>query len=390
MNTTGNERLKRLLIIDDEESITKTIARQFRNKYQVYTANSGEKAIEILKENNVEVIISDQRMPGMTGVNLFSKIKDIYPDALRLILTGYADIDAVINAINDGQIYRYITKPWNPDELDSIVKQAFEKSELIQQNKSLIAALEKSNTQLENKVKERTVELQKLNEQKNKYIGIVAHDLRSPIALAQSFTNLLLSEYDRFEKAKHLEFLNIISERCGYSINLMNNFLNVSKIEAGIFDMNFEKTELIGFIKRSITLTEFLAHSKGQRINLINDIDSIEVNIDKDKVEQIISNLLSNAVKYSTSNTEIQIRLSKDNNSIKIEVTDQGQGIDNDELKDLFNPYRRVSSKPTDNEESVGLGLAIVKKLIEAHNGDISVQSSIGKGSTFKVTLPIN
>ena len=103
-----------LLVIDDEVEITKSLFRQFRRKYNVYVANSAEDALPILEEVDIQVLLSDQRMPGMTGITFFSSIKDKYPDALKMILTGYSDIDAVIDAINKGQVFRYLTKPWNP------------------------------------------------------------------------------------------------------------------------------------------------------------------------------------------------------------------------------------------------------------------------------------
>ena len=140
MNTNENidSKAYNLLIVDDEVEITKSIARQFRRKYNVYSATSATNAISIMEKEHIQVILSDQRMPEMTGVDFFGAIKDKYPDALKLLLTGYSDIEAVIGAINEGQVFRYITKPWNPEELDSIVNEAFEKYELITNNRRLM------------------------------------------------------------------------------------------------------------------------------------------------------------------------------------------------------------------------------------------------------------
>jgi len=107
----------------------------------------------IMEKEHIQVILSDQRMPDMTGVDFFSMIKDKYPDALKLLITGYSDIEAVIGAINEGQVFRYVTKPWNPAELESIVREAFEKYELITNNRRLMLSLQDSNIRLEEKVK---------------------------------------------------------------------------------------------------------------------------------------------------------------------------------------------------------------------------------------------
>jgi len=137
-----------ILVIDDETGVTKSLFRQFRRKYNVFTANSGQEAIAIMKEENIQIVISDQRMPGMTGLDFFSLIKDNYPDAIKIMLSGYSDIEAVIGAINEGQVFRYISKPWKPEELSNLLAEATEKYELITKNKRLTQTLEKCDNQL--------------------------------------------------------------------------------------------------------------------------------------------------------------------------------------------------------------------------------------------------
>ncbi len=113
-----------ILIVDDESRIIRTLGRLMRPHYQTFLANSGEEALDILRNNRIHVIISDQRMPEMTGVELLSKVKQLSPNTTRVLLTGYSDLSAVVNSVNEGEIFRYITKPWNNDELFKTVKQA--------------------------------------------------------------------------------------------------------------------------------------------------------------------------------------------------------------------------------------------------------------------------
>ena len=134
-----------LLLIDDEIDIVKSLYRQFRKNYGVYRANSAEEGYEIMTQVPIDVIISDQRMPGMKGSEFFDRVKNDYPDAIRLLLTGYADVQAVIEAINDGNIFRYITKPWDPIELKTIVREAFQKHDLIIKNRVLVKELQDTN-----------------------------------------------------------------------------------------------------------------------------------------------------------------------------------------------------------------------------------------------------
>ncbi len=385
----------KLLIVDDEVAITKSLARHFRGKYTVFTVNSATEAIEVMEEHNAQVIISDQRMPGLTGVDFFNIIKDKYPDALRLIITGYSDIEAVVGAINEGQVFRYITKPWNPKELDSTIREAFDKYELTTKNRKLMKTLQDTNKLLEEKVKLRTEELEKtnlklskLNKEKNQYIGIVAHDLKNPIGAAQSFSELLLNDYDSYLREERFKFLNIINGRCTYALSLIENFLDASKIEAGIFELNMEKKDYVGFVKEVVANNQILTKRKKQLIRLNTYPTKVEFSFDKQKMEEVLNNLLVNASKFSLPGTTISLTITEENNCVVTEVKDQGQGIPEDELPEIFNPYKTASSQSTGGEKKTGLGLAIVKKIIDAHNGTIKVQSQVEAGSAFIFTLP--
>jgi signal transduction histidine kinase len=386
-----------LLIIDDELEITKALARQFRSKYNVFTATSADEGLAIMEQESVQVVVSDQRMPGMTGVDFFTRIKHKYPDALRLLLTGYTDIEAVINAINEGQVFRYVTKPWNPAELDSIIREAFEKYELITNNKRLINRLNEANQTLEAKVKERTKELEKangrlseLNVEKNKYIGMVVHDLRNPIGVAATFADMLIQDIDILPVSDRMEYLGYVSKSCHYSLNLMNDFLDVSKIEAGIFDLNLTEQDYLQLVRESIQQQGFKAAKQGITIQMEAECTRLLAMFDNNKILQVLNNLIGNAVKYSSPNTTIQVRVEKQDVSIVTHVIDHGQGISEAEQSTLFKPYSTTSSTAQTDEKSTGLGLAIVKKIIDAHQGTVQVQSALGQGSVFTFTLPVS
>lgn len=392
-----NEKDYNLLIIDDEVEITKALTRQFRRKYNVFSTTDANDGLKIMEQENIQVVLSDQRMPGMTGVDFFMQIKDKYPDALKLILTGYTDIEAVIGAINEGQVFRYVKKPWNPAELDTIINEAFEKYDLITNNRTLMHNLQEMNSTLEEKVKARTRELEKLNSrlsdlnlEKNKYIGMVAHDLRNPIGVAASFSELIITNFETTSKDEKLEYLGYINSSCNFSLDLIRDFLNVSKIEAGIFDLNLSELEYINFVKTSIIQSEILAKNKSQQIIIQTNANTISVSFDRNKIQQVLNNLLSNAIKYSLPNTQIVVDISETATEIVTQIIDQGQGIPERELSKLFHPFQTTSVKATANESSTGLGLAIIKKIVEAHHGNIGVESEVGKGSVFTFTLPKN
>ena len=138
-----------VLYVDDEENNLFSFKAVFRVKYQVYTAISGDEALKILSEKPIEIIVTDQRMPNMTGVEFLEKVIEKYPDPMRLLLTGYADMNAVVDAVNKGKIFHYLSKPWNEDELDIAINRAYEaylQKERIKEENKLLGT---SNDQLE-------------------------------------------------------------------------------------------------------------------------------------------------------------------------------------------------------------------------------------------------
>ena len=138
----GKKEKWNVLFVDDEADNCLVFKAAFRRDYKVYTANSGEEGLAILAKENIHLILTDQRMPGMTGVEFLSKLVPLYPDTMRIVVTGYSDIEAVIDAINKGQVFRYILKPWNDTELGGIMRQALEMYKLRQDNLSLLNNLQ--------------------------------------------------------------------------------------------------------------------------------------------------------------------------------------------------------------------------------------------------------
>ncbi|WP_296699095.1 response regulator [Algoriphagus sp.] len=148
METERDEKIK-ILYVDDEENNLQAFKATFRRDYKIFLAISASEARELLKTEQVDLIITDQRMPQETGVEFLESIIPIYPKPIRLLLTGYTDIQAVIDAINKGQVYHYLTKPWEEDYLRTVIKNAFEIYMLRRENEKLTEALLKANEQLE-------------------------------------------------------------------------------------------------------------------------------------------------------------------------------------------------------------------------------------------------
>ncbi|KAF1083439.1 MAG: sensor histidine kinase [Candidatus Rifleibacterium amylolyticum] len=231
--------------------------------------------------------------------------------------------------------------------------------------------------------------LRQLNDMKNKFLGIAAHDLRSPLAAVQSYSDLL-ADPDTIADEERKEFiLNRIKAVTTRMLNLINDLLDISAIESGQLKLDLQPAELTPLLKETLANHELTAKSKN--INVVGEIPEQlpVVEIDARRVTQVIDNLITNAVKFSPKGTVVTLSANQLAESVKISVSDQGQGIPPEEQKKLFQEFGKTSVKPTDGEKSTGLGLAIVKKIISGHGGQVGVSSQVGVGSTFHFTLPV-
>lgn len=240
---------------------------------------------------------------------------------------------------------------------------------------------------LQREISKKNSELLELNTIKNQFIGMVAHDLRNPISVINSCLEVLEDDKYNYNEEQRL-FLNHIKNLSQFMFSLVNDLLTISNIEAGSITLQKKEIEMVKFLKDTIQLNRLLAEKKKITITFQSNIGMCSVQIDKNKIEQVMNNLISNAMKYSFENTKIFISFSVAVNEIVISVRDQGQGIPSGEIGKLFKPFQRTSVKATNNEDSTGLGLFIVKKIVEAHSGKIWCESKVGEGTSFFFTLP--
>lgn len=244
-------------------------------------------------------------------------------------------------------------------------------------------------TNLQRELARRQAELIQLNERKNEFMGIAAHDLRSPLTVVQGFSSMMLNEPDMPEEER-AEFLALILQSAKDMIDLINNLLNISEIESGKLQLNPVDVHLPDYLARVVVLNRHLAEQKDIALDLDLAPDLPLMVFDAERVQQVFNNLLSNAFKFSHPGTHVTIRARlRSEKLVVFSVIDQGQGIPADELNKLFRAFERTSTRSTGGEHSTGLGLAICKKIVEFSGGAITVESTPGEGSTFTFTLPV-
>lgn len=384
-----------ILCIDDEDIVLESLREQLQleldNNFFIEVAESGEEALEIAgdlskEDDELAVVIADFIMPGMNGDELLEKLHKVKPDTRKILLTGQASLQGVSNAVNKAGLYRYISKPWDKEDLILTVKEALRS---FQQDKTIIKQnqeLKELNAGLEQKVEQRTKELRDLNATKDKFFSIIAHDLKNPFNTLIGFSELLLTNLEAYDKEHIKDFVNIINSTSKSAYSLLENLLEWSRAQTGKLKMEPSDINLHDIVEENVNLLNAVAEKKG--IKLTSKVDSNTIAFaDENMIKTVIRNLISNALKY-TKDGAVTISSFEKDGYVETYVADTGTGISNDNLEKLFRIDVNFSLKGTDEETGTGLGLILCKEFVEKNKGKINVKSELGKGSEFSFTLP--
>jgi two-component system sensor histidine kinase/response regulator len=353
----------RVLYIDDEANNLLAFQAGFRRHYEIHTAETVTDGLNILNGNDIQVIIADQRMPKTTGVEFFNIVRKAHPNPVRILLTGYTDLESIIDAINKGEIFRYIKKPWSEMELMTAIQNAYE---MYQTRKQL---------------KEKVEELQKANDELNRFVYSTSHDLRSPLANILGILNLAkLQQPGKGNDSKN--YFEMI-ESC---VNKMDEFIHKTiEYYKGIRldDVN----EDIDFKKMFTDSIELCNMQNPQIVFDVKVDQQSEFSCDGFRLSLIFNNLISNAVKYQRvdeANPTVKLSALVTNKEAIIHIEDNGVGIIEEHLNKIF----QIFFRSTDFKNGLGIGLYIVKEALTRIGGEISVQSEFGKGTAFTLTIP--
>jgi len=385
------QRRHTLLIVDDEVDVLESLRHQFHRTYRVLTATSGGPAVSLLNEHEVQLILSDQRMPGMSGDAFLSQARKLQPDAIRMLFTGYADIQAVINAVNEGHIFRYILKPWDTVELEGIIRQAAEQYDLLAERKRLIAELQAANAQL----LQANEELARAGQLKTAFIEVASHEFNTPITLVLGLTELLkLANPSRGDDER--EILRQITTSGRQLSRLVTNMLTLLRAEDFRRTLQRSPVELVGLIQGVVDQVRPFMVARQLNLQLSMDPDLGTFEIDADKISAVLVNLLTNAIKFTPDQGRIGLAAElAEQDEARIRVEDRGVGIEPQALKHLFQPFftqfdpsRHSSGDFGFNKRGLGLGLSIAKQFVEMHGGRIAAESLEGGGTRITIHLP--
>ncbi len=374
-----------ILVVDDDSFVREMLSMILETGgYAVTSAENGAAAFkQFMEGERADLIISDMNMPEMNGLELIRKLRENNADTPIIVLTGNNEISTAVEALNSGAT-DYLLKDENiQDTVILSVEKSLEKYRLKRQNIQLLEDLAVKNRELENSNKE----LVCLNNLKNKFLSIAAHDLRNPLTSIRGLSEILVGEAFGPLTAEQEEYLTIINTTADEMLSLVNDLLDVSVIESGKLELRPALDSLKDSLEERLKIITVIADRKGIRIEATL-APVPDVVFDSNRISQVIDNLLSNAIKFSPANSTIHITLAEAGNGVRVSVRDEGPGIPPEERARLFGEFQRLSAQPTAGEKSTGLGLAIVKKIIDAHQGFMEVESEVGLGSIFSFTLP--
>jgi signal transduction histidine kinase len=379
-----------LLVVDDEPDLTQSLQDLLRRDYRVLTATRAAEGLKLLEREMVQIVMSDQRMPEMTGVEFLRRLRDLYPDTVRLLYTAFSDIKTVTEAINEGNVYRYITKPWEEDELRLVLRQAAEHYDLVAERKRLLAQLRQKNQELE----EANASLVQANDLKKAFIKVASHELRTPQTIILGLADLARRMATLGPPAKDwLERIYGAAQRLNGMTDQMLKLLLADDFNRPLDRREVDLGPLLRLAAGDVATFVEWRHQHLE-VDLAPDLGSLAV--EPDKIRDCVTLLLLNAIKFTPDGGTIRLAARRlADGGAEISVSDTGLGIDKASLDRLFDPFftrfdvsRHSSGVFEFDRRGLGLGLTLVKAFVELHRGRIRPDSEPGRGSTFTITLP--
>ncbi len=367
-----------VLVVDDEPGIRSGIIRVLDRftvgypfmeedfNYQLHEAGTGEDALEILASTHIDIVLLDNKLPGISGIEVLEQIKEKNFDASVMMITSFASLDLAVKAINNGA-YNFVPKPFTPSELKGAI-------ENISKNLFLKRMTRKLNDEG--------------REAKFQFLSVLSHELKSPLNAIEGYLRIMSDRQAGNALEDYDTMISRSLERIKGMRTLIMDLLDLTRIESGSKQRRILKNDIIDIVRSSVQMFEPMAAQR----NIVMDVlapDELYLLCDKDEISIVVNNLISNAIKYNKDFGQVVCVVKVENGNAILSVSDTGMGMSPDETALLFQDFVRIKNEKTRNISGSGLGLSIVKKLVGMNDGRIDVESFPDKGTTFTVTLPL-
>ncbi|MBI4488330.1 MAG: response regulator [Deltaproteobacteria bacterium] len=351
-----------ILVIDDEMGPRESLKMILKPYYNVYAVERGGQAVELLNLIPIDLVTVDLKMPGLPGTKVLEKIKQHNPEIEAIIITGYGSMDTAIEGLRLGA-FDYLSKPFDVNHVLSLVRRALERRQ---------ARL-------------------KLKQLKSDFLTNVSHELRTPLSVVIGFVSLLLNQLIGKLTDEQHEVLEKVYKNSGELLELIDNVLCLTSLEAGDLSKVEEEFDVGMVIKESVKKYEKILEEKEVELSVQAPSSGIWIVSDCSKVAQIFQNLLHNAVKFTPrGQIVIKAHRSAPRGMVDLEIVDTGIGIPRDQIDAMFQPFQQFDSSIRRQYSGLGLGLTVARRLTDFLGGTLEVRSQPGHGTHALLSLPYN
>jgi two-component system, sensor histidine kinase and response regulator len=361
------ETKSKILIIDDEEVVRDSCTQILKGSgHLIATASDGTQGLTLLQEFLPDLVFVDLKMPGLSGFEVLEKIHEFDSTIVTVVITGFSTVSSAVDAMKKGA-YDFLPKPFTPDEFRLITRRSLERRSLVLEAISL----------------RREKEL--LREQ---FASIVSHELKAPLGAVQQNLYALEFELSNVLDEGHKEKLERLKARVDQMLKLINSWLRVISVDINKLKEGFTQIDIANPIRNALESVEPLATRKDVVIVTSFDPQLPPISGDAISLSEVFVNIIGNAIKYSPSWKNIHIKTERQADKVFVTIRDEGIGISQEDLPHIFEGFYRGKSGQA--SEGHGIGLAVSRQIVDAHDGSITVDSELGKGTIFVITLPVS
>lgn len=369
----------KILVVDDEPFIRAGIDRILRNfkvdypfmeepfEFSILEAATGEEGIESIERDKPDIILLDNKLPGIQGVEVLEYVKKKKYDIVVVMITSFASLDLAVKATSDGA-YDFIPKPFTPQELKSAIESITKHVFLVRMTKQMQAQGKQIRFQ---------------------FLSVLSHELKAPLNAIEGYLKMMHEKQLGDKIDDYDQVIDRSLKRIKAMRNLILDLLDMTRIESGQKEKDLKPLNLVEIARTSMDTAKPMAIHKEVKM-VLNAPSNIVYDSDSSEMEIIFNNLVSNAVKYNRDGGRVEINLLDEPGQVVISVTDTGIGMTAEEVGRLFQEFVRIKNEKTKEITGTGLGLSILKKLVETYGGKVTVESTPDVGTKFTVNLPRN
>lgn len=383
----------RLLVVDDEESLRITTAAILEKEgYTVDTASSGDEAMALLETTDYDLVLTDLHMEGGDGLSVLNKIRRQSPLTISIVLTGFASVESAIAALQEGA-YDYLVKPCDIDSMKHTIRRGVEHRRLMLAEQKARTDLQELNLDLERRIKERTADLTRLNEElaeanraKDVFLATLSHELRTPLTPVVGWIKLLRGGH--LDDKSVAQALDAIERNAWLQSRLIDDLLDTSRIATGKLHFEPRPTDLNVAVSAAIDTVRASASARGIELSIDLSASTLVVMGEPVRLQQIAWNLISNAIKFTESGGKVSVTTRHEGSQAHLAVADTGVGIEGEFLPHVFDRFRQADGSTSRRHGGLGLGLAIADALAKLHGGRLEAESAgMGHGSCFTLRI---